>query len=340
LILLGVLGDLVFLTILALAGGVPALALGYIGLQITSNHAHGSMQGLMPDRFSPAQLGRGSAVKNFMDMLGLIGASLGMAFLVSPVTHNITVGVFVVIAVLVLSNAVTLIFTKEDSTLDLPQPPRENIFKQITSVFNIDLKKHSAFAWLIAGRLIFLVGALGIQSFFLYFVTDTMNMDNPVKYAGTLTTLVGIGVVIAALSSGFLTDRFGVKPIHIAAMLFLVVGAGSLAFIRSSTAVLVFGMSFGVGLGLFLTSNWALLTRLAPSEEAGKFIGLTNIATAGAGALARLFGPLIDAVNKALPNQFLGYAVLFGATAVLAVIGTGILAWKVFPSVKKAEPTA
>ncbi|MGD8849335.1 MAG: MFS transporter, partial [Anaerolineales bacterium] len=46
-IALGTLFDLVFLAVLAIAGGLPLLALGYIGLQFTSNLAHGPAQGLM-----------------------------------------------------------------------------------------------------------------------------------------------------------------------------------------------------------------------------------------------------------------------------------------------------
>ncbi len=52
--------------------------------------------------------------------------------------------------------------------------------------------------------------------------------------------------------------------------------------------------------------------------EAGKFLGLTNLATAGSGALARLEGPAIDALNAAAPGQWLGYTALFVFGAVCA----------------------
>ena len=59
----------------------------------------------------------------------------------------------------------------------------------------------------------------------------------------------------------------------------------------------------GVGIGLFLTSNWALAIQHAPLEQAAKYMGLTNLATAGAGALSRLQGPLIDGLNAALRGR-------------------------------------
>jgi MFS family permease len=88
---------------------------------------------------------------------------------------------------------------------------------------------------------------------------------------------------------------------------------------KTMTGVTVFGSVVGAGIGLFLTSNWALANALAPGEQAGKFLGLTNIATAGAGALARLEGPALDALNAAWPGAWAGYRALFlcGAACIL-----------------------
>jgi MFS family permease len=82
---------------------------------------------------------------------------------------------------------------------------------------------------------------------------------------------------------------------------------------------LIFGAVLGAGIGLFLTANWALANELAPASEEGKFLGLTNLATAGSGALGRLQGPLIDMLNNARPGAFWGYGelFLFGAVCVL-----------------------
>jgi MFS family permease len=75
--------------------------------------------------------------------------------------------------------------------------------------------------------------------------------------------------------------------------------------------VFAFGSLLGAGLGLFLTSNWALANALVPQAEAGKYLGLTNLATAGAGALARLEGPLLDWLNHLWPGLWVGYKGLF-----------------------------
>ena len=58
--------------------------------------------------------------------------------------------------------------------------------------------------------------------------------------------------------------------------------------------------------GIFLSVNWALATDLIPQDEAGKYLGLSNIATAGAGAVSRLAGPMIDGLNALRPGRFSG----------------------------------
>ncbi len=90
--------------------------------------------------------------------------------------------------------------------------------------------------------------------------------------------------------------------------------------------MLAFGSVLGAGIGLFITANWALANQLAPAAEVGKYMGLTNLATAGSGALGRLEGPLIDVLNNAYPGVFAGYLMLFILGAVCAVVSVFLLA--------------
>jgi MFS family permease len=102
-------------------------------------------------------------------------------------------------------------------------------------------------------------------------------------------------------------------------------GCALLLLVRSPGMLLVFGSVVGVGIGLFLTANWALATLLAPAEESGKYLGLTNLATAGAGATGRLLGPLIDLGNNAFPGSFTGYAGLFVFAALCSLASVLII---------------
>jgi hypothetical protein len=60
-------------------------------------------------------------------------------------------------------------------------------------------------------------------------------------------------------------------------------------------------------------------------SEAGKYLGLSNIATAGAGAVSRLAGPMIDGFNALRPGAFPGYPALFALAALSALAGTFVM---------------
>ena len=93
--------DFIFLAILAWSGSLVAVIIGYVGLQMASNIAHGPMQGLLPDLVPDEQMGSASGLKNLMDMGGLIIASLAAGHLLSPDARHPT-GIMIVV-MLVLS---------------------------------------------------------------------------------------------------------------------------------------------------------------------------------------------------------------------------------------------
>ena len=78
-------------------------------------------------------------------------------------------------------------------------------------------------------------------------------------------------------------------------------------------------------MGLFLTANWAFAMRLAPRQETGKFLGLVNLATAGAAAAGRLQGPMIDMLNSYKSGAWYGYSAVFLLGALSISISAGLL---------------
>ena len=74
---------------------------------------------------------------------------------------------------------------------------------------------------------------------------------------------------------------------------------------RRARSVLPFaylGVAFyAVGSGMFLAVDWALMTDIIPKAVTGRFMGMSNVATASAGILALgLGGLLLDVVNRLL----------------------------------------
>jgi len=67
---------------------------------------------------------------------------------------------------------------------------------------------------------------------------------------------------------------------------------------------------------VFMTANWAMGTNLVPPAEAGRYLGISNLAGAGAGMIGSgIGGPVADYLNQSTPG--LGYFVIFATYAVL-----------------------
>ena len=315
LIMFGTLFDFIFLSVLAWGGGLVWLFIGYIGLQLSSNIAHGPLQGLLPDSVPQTQLGVASSLKTFMDMLSLIIASLLAGRLLDSVSRDPTNIMLVVIGLLAVSAAITILGVSEVSA----QEHERTDWKGLLGQFRINFRENTSYWWLIAERALFLLSIFGVQAFAQYYLQDVIRVPDPPKQTGDLLAVLTVALVILVLIGGWLTDKYGAKRVLYIAAFVAALGIFFMMFATDMRGVTIFGAVLGAGIGLFLTSNWALANGLAPEAEAGKYLGLTNLATAGSGALARLEGPALDWLNAAYPGAWIGYKGLFifGALCIL-----------------------
>lgn len=316
LIAFGTLFDFLFLSILAWAGGLTWLFIGYIGLQLSSNIAHGPLQGLLPDRVPKDQLGVASSFKTFMDMLALMAASLLAGRLLDSVSRDPISVMLVVIGLLAVSAAITILGVREEPALTHERTNWKTLFGQ----FHIDFKQNTSYWWLIAERALFLLGIYGVQAFAQYYLQDVIRVPDPPKQTGDLLAVLTGALVVLVLIGGWLSDQYGARRILTIATYVSATGILLMLLATDMRGLLMFGAVLGAGIGLFLTSNWALANSLAPETEAGKYLGLTNLATAGSGALARLEGPALDWLNSLSPGAWIGYKGLFifGALCMIA----------------------
>lgn len=337
LIAFGTLFDFLFLIFLGWSGGLLWLAIGYLGLQFSSNIAHGPVQGLLPDQVPEEQLGWASGFKNLMDMAGLVVSSLLVGSLLKPGERH-PVGVVVLVAVILAIGALITLFGVREKPVLGPRP-RLNLLPTIREAFQVDLHTHNAFAWLIASRLLYLAGIYGIQTFAQYYVRDVLGVPNPIQLTGNLLAAITLALIFSAVFGGWLGDRIGHKRVSALASMIGALGCLAMIWARTSLTLLVFGSVLGIGIGLFLTANWAMANQLAPAAEAGKFMGLTNLATAGAGVIGRLEGPLIDLFNNWKPGVWWGYTGLFLAGAV-CLLASAVLLRKIPAIPRVAMPAS
>src|SRR5688572_8863415 len=145
----GVLLALPSLALFGLAGGVIAALLGYLLIQIAASVAQTGQQALLPDLISTNRRGIAAGVKGFMDV---VGATLGFVILGQLLGGGGTAPALLVIgAALVLLFLLTVQLTREPV-----QPAAFAGRVSIADAFRFDIRRHRAFASLIASRFLFL----------------------------------------------------------------------------------------------------------------------------------------------------------------------------------------
>jgi MFS family permease len=186
-----------------------------------------------------------------------------------------------------------------------------------------------SFTWWVVNRLMFLSAITSIQGFAPYFLMYAFDIsrETAIGMTGTLMTVVGAFTLLSVLPSGWLSDRFGQKRL-ISLSGFLAAGGTVIVlftiWLPDIIMIYIAGCILGVATGLFVTTNWALGTRLVPPNEAGRYMGLSNLAGAGAGMVGSgIGGPIADYLNASVPG--LGYFVIFAGYSLLFLLGSASL---------------
>jgi MFS family permease len=184
-----------------------------------------------------------------------------------------------------------------------------------------EARQQRSFIWWVINRLLFLAAVGSIQGFAQFFLGDVLQIPNPATMTTVLLAVVAVFLMPSAIGGGYLADRIGRKRLVALAGIVAAFGAVVLLFSRNIPMVIVAGSIIGLATGTFFATNWALGTDIVPKAQAGRYLGISNLAGAGAGIVgAGIGGPMADYFNAIQPG--LGYLVIFGIYAMLFLLST------------------
>jgi MFS family permease len=185
-------------------------------------------------------------------------------------------------------------------------------------------RANPSFTWWVINRLAFLVGVNNLAGFTIYFLQARLGYvrEEAAGPAAFLTMFVGVFILLSALPSGWLADRFGRK--NLVAFSGIIASLGTLVAILSPSLPFIYigGCIIGIATGLFFAANWALGTNLVPKEQAGRYLGISNLAGAGAGAVGGYIGgPIADQISNQIPAMpGIGYVLLFAIFGIMFML--------------------
>jgi MFS family permease len=296
-IVIGSVLDVVFLVGIASSSTVLMIAAFMTLLQVSANVAQGPFQGYVPDLVPARQVGLASALVGLFQLLGnVMGLAVGAVAVATGQYAAATVALGGIEVLTMLSVAVGVRegrAAKARAGRSWLAIAREG--------WAADLLRERSFLWLVGSRLFVLVGSSMLVNLAVFYLVRSLGLAEKseagqvyLAVAGVVALMVLLTVLPAARSS----DRLGRKPVIYASC-----GVGALAMSIIALAPSVPGVLVGAGLlgvstGSFLAVDWALMTDIIPKASSGRFMGISNVATASAGVLATAFGGrLMDAVG-------------------------------------------
>ena len=307
----------------ALIGGIFLLGLGsltsllwitvfWVIIQVALNGLQGPLTALTPDRFPREKRGVASA------MFG-IGTQVGMTIgimVASIFAANIGIGYSAFGIAVIVVTVLFVLVNRDWSSKEAVVPAWS--WKQFFAGFWIDPRKNPDFAWAFAARFLLVLGYFVVTAFQLYILTDYIRI--PVAEAPgavlTLTLAAFVPTLIAIGLSGWWSDRIGKRKVFIyAASAIMVLGLLAPVIMPDMTGMLVMSIINGVGFGVYMSVDAALMTEVLPGggAGAGKDLGILNIATNIPQALSPAIAGVIIGVFGGYPMLF-----VFGIVAVVA----------------------
>jgi MFS family permease len=324
-IVIGSVLDVVFLAGIAFSQGYLAILVFLVLLQFSSNFAQGPFQGYVPDLVPAHQVGLASGLMGMMLVLGQI-AGVGIATLGTPDALPVaTLG----LGVVEVATMIVLVVRVDEGRL---APRRTRSWWQIAaSAWGADILRERNVLWLLLVRLLFLgavnVTAIGLLYFERSHGQPTDGADATLFIA---TLVVGLATAAAALPGGRISDRFGRRPVIWAACAVSAVGLAGVVIAPTPVLAIAAFVPFGLGTGIFLSVDWALMTDVVPKATTGRYMGILNAGTAAAGPVFLLVaGFALDRIGAV---DFAAGPRAAVAVAVVFVIGAGLALLRVDPT--------
>jgi MFS family permease len=345
-ILVGTFLDLLFLTFAAWAFWNENYwaFVGSVGLlQFSSNFAQGPYQGYIPDLVPGRQVGIASGLLGAANIAGnLLGPGLAIIFVaVLPGVvgfPEITLGLFAAIgAIELITMLVTVFFVP-----DRPAPETTKTLRQrALGAWGTDLLAQRDYVWLLVSRLFVLTALVSLQAFAVFFLENAHGMapDEAQTAQFPLILTVAVAALLSAVPGGWISSRIGRKPVLFVAIGLGIIGAVVIAIGPAYWMVVAAAVPIGICSGVFLGVDWALMTDIIPKAESGRYMGISNIAVAGAGPIASTVGGLlVFAASAAALGPDLAYRSIFVLMAVELVIG-GLALRRVTEPERATSPT-
>ncbi|TCO44092.1 MFS transporter [Kribbella antiqua] len=307
----GAIGGVAGLLVLAGAGAVAWMVLGWCLMQLFGNALLAAITATVPDRVPILQRG---VVGGWVALAQVLGALVGTGL--ATAVGGIGLG-YVACASFLLLSVLPYLWGSGDAPLTARSPL---IVRDFLRSFWISPRRYPDFGWGWLTRFLFNVGnALGTLYLF-YYLQDEVGIDDADTGVLVLTAIYSLCVLITAIAFGKWSDRIARRKIFVSCSGVVMGIAGVvLAFWPTWPGAITGAIILGAGFGVYLSVDFALLTEVLPSaNDRAKDLGVINIAN----SLPQVIAP---AVAAPIVKSLGGYPVLYLLATAVTLLAAALV---------------
>jgi len=294
------------------------IAVFWAVIQVALNALQGPLSAITADRFPRNRRGGASAMFGIGTQVGITAGVMLAGYLATTVGIGYTAFGIVVVAATLLF----VLANRDWSSKHASVEPWS--WKAFLSGFWIDPRRNPDFFWAFTARFLLILGYFVVSAYQLYILTDyiKLSLGDAQKAVGTLALVALVPTLVAIVVSGWWSDRAGRRKVFIyAASAVMVVSLIFPLVMPTLTGMIVMSVLNGIGFGLYMSCDAALMTEVLPNagQDAGKDLGILNVATNIPQALSAVIAATIIHSFGGYPSLFV-FGMVFVVVAALALI--------------------
>ena len=284
---------------------------------IAYNSMQPAMTTLIADRFAPEGRGGVSGIIGAGMTAGLTAGTVVAGYLADQAT--LAYGLFA--GAIAASCVAFVVLNREPASTTMPVRPI--LWGEFLRGFWISPREHPDFAWAFLSRFTIYMGYQAVAAYLLYILRDYIRLGDAASNIAiaNMAIVTLICLVASSLLSGWWSDRIQRrKPFVIAGSLIMGCAMVAPLALPSMTGMWVYAAVIGIGYGMFMSIDIALMTQVLPQSalgDEGKDLGVLTTAV----NIPQIISPVMAA---ALLGIFGGdYRAIFIA-AIIFVFGSAL----------------
>jgi MFS family permease len=303
---IGMLGGIASLAVLAGAPTVAVMIIGWCAAQFTLNAMQAALFAAVPDQVPYRQRGMVGGWLGVGQTLGIVVGSL-----LAAEAGGIAAGYLVCAGFLVITT-IPYLLLRRDTVIEPSERKRLRL-----KDFWISPRAFPDFGWAWLTRFLLNLSNSVAIVYLLYFLQDVVGYPEPDSGVFILTAVYAATLLSTVVTSGIWSDRISRRRAFVCwAGIVMSFAALLLAFWPTWTGAIVAAAVLGLGFGVYLSVDFALMTEVLPSAgDRGKDLGVINIAN----SLPQVLAPVLAAP---IVTYLGGYPVLYVVSAVVGVAGS------------------